>query len=660
MKKIKLILLFSLIIITYIRVKNNIYTTHLEQNQTRIEGVIIDIKDYENRKTYIVKCIEKVLVNCYECEYDLQVGDKVIIEGTLKLPRENSNFNLFNYKKYLMSKKIYWTMESNKIEVVGKSNNILYFLKNWVRNRLGNNKYLNAFIIGNNIYIEEDIEESYQKNGITHLLALSGSQVTLLSSIIFFFIKRFVKNKILNTIIISVFLIIFMFITGFTPSVLRSVLIFIVYSLIKIDKIEALGLVCFSLLLYNPFYIYDNGFSFSFIISFYIILFSKKIKTKNYLVNLLYISLIASLASVPILANSFFEINLTSFLINLFFVPLVSFVIFPLSLIVLIIPFLEPIFNFVVIFMENSSLFFNKLNYMMIIPKMHIILVIVYYLLLYLVLKKSHKHLLIMFIFIILCSNLCFYKIYPEITFINVEQGDSILISFKDKNILIDTGGNSMNDNVGKNILVPYLKSVGVKKIDYLILTHGDYDHMGEAINLVENFKVDKVIFNCGEFNELEQELIKVLDKKKIPYYSCIKELNIDNNKLYFLNNKDYGNENDNSSVIYTELNNHKFRFMGDAGVEVEEDLTQKYNLQNIDVLKVGHHGSKTSTGKEFINAINPKYSIISVGKNNYYSHPNKEVLNILSNSKIYRTDQDGSIMFKVNNNKLKIETCSP
>ena len=158
---------------------------------------------------------------------------------------------------------------------------------------------------------------------------------------------------------------------------------------------------------------------------------------------------------------------------------------------------------------------------------------------------------------------------------------------------------------------------------------------MGEAINLVENFKVEKVIFNCGEYNELEKELIKVLDKKKIPYYSCIKELNIDDNKLYFLNNKDYGNENDNSSVIYTELNNYKFLFMGDAGVEVEEDLIKKYNLKDIDVLKVGHHGSKTSSGKEFIDSINPKYSIISVRKNNRYGHPNKEVLDNLEDSKI-------------------------
>ena len=181
---------------------------------------------------------------------------------------------------------------------------------------------------------------------------------------------------------------------------------------------------------------------------------------------------------------------------------------------------------------------------------------------------------------------------------------------------------------------------------------------MGEAINLVENFKIEKVVFNCGEFNELEQDLIKVLDKKKIPYYSCIKELNVDNNKLYFLNSNDYGNENDNSNVIYTELNGYKFMFMGDAGEEVENNLIKKYNLQDIDVLKVGHHGSKTSSSELFIDEINPKYSIISVGKNNRYGHPNKEVLDNLKDSKIYRTDQDGSVMFKIKNNKLEIDTC--
>ena len=189
---------------------------------------------------------------------------------------------------------------------------------------------------------------------------------------------------------------------------------------------------------------------------------------------------------------------------------------------------------------------------------------------------------------------------------------------------------------------------------------HGDFDHMGEAINLVNNFKVEKVIFNCGPFNDLEQELIKVLDKKKIPYYSCIKELNIDKNKLYFLQTSVYDNENDNSNVIYTELGGYKFMFMGDASVTTEKEILNKYNLPDIDVLKVGHHGSKTSSSIEFINEINPMYSIISVGKNNRYGHPNKEVLDNLKKSNIYRTDQNGSIMFKIKNKNLQIETCSP
>ena len=183
---------------------------------------------------------------------------------------------------------------------------------------------------------------------------------------------------------------------------------------------------------------------------------------------------------------------------------------------------------------------------------------------------------------------------------------------------------------------------------------------MGEAINLVNNFKVNKVILNCGKFNNLENNLIDTLDNKNIKYYSCINELKINKDILYFLQTRNYDNENDNSNVIYTKLGNYKFLFMGDSEYSKEQDILDKYDIENIDVLKVGHHGSKTSSTKNFINKINPKYSIISVGKNNRYGHPNKEVLENLNNLKIYRTDLDGSIMFKIKNNKLNIETCSP
>ena len=183
---------------------------------------------------------------------------------------------------------------------------------------------------------------------------------------------------------------------------------------------------------------------------------------------------------------------------------------------------------------------------------------------------------------------------------------------------------------------------------------------MGEAINLVSDFYIDKVIFNLGKYNYLELEFIKELKRKNILYYRNIEKLNIGNNMLYFLNNNLYDNENDNSNVIYLNFSNVKIIFMGDAGIKVEDDILDKYNLKNIDILKVGHHGSKTSTSNNFINKINPKYSIISVGKNNRYGHPNSEVLDILNNSSVYRTDRDGSIVFKIKNSGLEIDTYVP
>ena len=190
-----------------------------------------------------------------------------------------------------------------------------------------------------------------------------------------------------------------------------------------------------------------------------------------------------------------------------------------------------------------------------------------------------------------------------------------------------------------------------------MIITHGDNDHIGESINIVNNFRIGKVILNCGPFNNLEKKLIKVLDKNNIGYTSCINNIDLGNNKMYFLNTRIYSNENDNSQVSYIKINNYKFMFMGDASSITEYNILNKYNIGQIDFLKVGHHGSDTSSSKNFINRIKLKYSLISVGKNNKYGHPKQVVLNILKNTKIYRTDLDGSIEIRLNSNGYKIIT---
>ena len=182
------------------------------------------------------------------------------------------------------------------------------------------------------------------------------------------------------------------------------------------------------------------------------------------------------------------------------------------------------------------------------------------------------------------------------------------------------------------------------------ISPHGDLDHIGNAYSITKKIKVDNIYINNYKLTKLEKELCK----KK-----CI-QLGDENNveDFYILNPKyDMNNENDNSLVIYFTIKNKNILFMGDASKEVEKRIINDYDLGNIDIFKVGHHGSKTSSCKEFIDEINPKYSIISVGKNNRYGHPNKEVLNNLDQSKIYRTDKDGSIILKFVNNNIKFET---
>ena len=688
MKKLKILLLlkilFLCISITLIIVKFLTFKTKPLSNKNEFIGEILDVKIKNEKITIKLNTDEKILINYYikknENYSNLKIGSIIKVEGKLDYPKKNTNFNLFNYKNYLLSEKIYFVLTANKITYIKDTDNIFFKAKNLLINYINNFKtkdYLYTFILGNTSLLEQDTKESFQNNGISHLFAVSGMHITLISSLLMYLLKKITKNHDISYIITIFILLFYTFITNFSSSILRAFLLFLLIYINKkfkfnLKTIEIIMLILLILLMYNPFYIYSIGFKFTFIISIILILFSKKINNfKNYFSKLLMTSLISFFVSLPIVINNFFEINLISPLLNLIFVPFISIIIFPFSLISLIFPFLDNIFYIIVKFMENISIYINNtLSINIIIGKMNLIMIVIYYLLTLIclnkVLVKKYIYVLPIITLILIYSNINYFNKNLIVTMLDVGQGDSLMIAFPNNksNILIDTGGivnfTKTNYEISTSTIIPYLKSIGIKKINYLVLTHGDYDHIGNAKYIVENFKVEKVIFNCGEFNELETDLIKVLGEKKIPYYSCIKELNIDNNKLYFLQTKEYDNENDNSNVIYTELSGYNFMFMGDASSTTEKEIIDKYNLPDIDVLKVGHHGSRTSSSIEFINEINPEYSIISVGKNNRYGHPNKEVLDALEESKIYRTDQNGSIMFKINNNKLKIETCSP
>lgn len=696
MKKLKTIFvsktfLLSLIFLVFILTWYQVFLKRDNSkfsNEEEITGLIKSKKVTNNKITLELKSKENIIINYYVDTYDelnklndtLYEGIIITIHGTLKQPSNNTIPNTFNYKKYLKSKKIYYTFNANAIEIVGDNSNFYYQFKHWLSKRIesiDDTGYIKAFVLGSKSEIDEEVFKTYQNNGITHLFAISGMHISLFSSILLFLLKKIHLKDNQAYPIILLFLLGYTFLVSFTASVVRA---FTLYLLLYLNKRLKLGATTTRIFIYaivlilllNPFFILDIGFLYSSLTSFDLILFSDYLRTSNKVLALFKVSLIALLFSLPITINNFYEYNFLSILANIVIVPLVSTIIYPLSLITLILPFFHPILKFFLTILETISTILSSITWFKIIlPKMPWFLIISYYFIIYLIFKAKKKRCVIFLIILLLGYKLSFnFDNNFYVYYLDVGQGDSILLISprSRKATLIDTGGKKSvsynefppNEYHVSNNVITFLKSINISKINTLITTHGDYDHMGESLNIVNNFKVGDVILNCESLNELEQNLITLLDKKHIKYSKCINQLDISPIKLYFLNSGEYDNENDNSNVIYAKLNDYKFMFMGDAGVEKEEDILNKYNISVIDVLKIGHHGSKTSSSKEFITKIKPKYSIISVGKNNRYGHPNKEVLENLKDSKIYRTDQDGSIMFKIKNNKLKIKTCSP
>ena len=650
--------------------KYSLYT-----NETEFIGTIYKIKKNNDKVTIYIKSKEKLIINYYdELKSELLLGDKIKVKGKLVKPTNNTIPNLFNYQKYLYNNDIYYTVNASNIEKIANNMNVIYYIKNKISKRIDtfaySKEYIKIFILGDNTELSKDTLNNYQINGISHLFSISGMHISLFASVLLYFLKRISYNNFYNYTIVIMFLILYSLLIGESPSLIRAITMYILFIInklfnLKIKKIDLMYLVLIIILLIKPYYIYSTSFQFSYLISFFLILDHNHIKKiKNKLIKSLYISFIIFLISFPICIYNSYEINVLSIILNIVFIPLVTLIIFPLSIISFLIPKLSIIlYPFITIIEQISNLIHEYNLGIIIFSKPSIYFILTYYLILTLYIYYKRYFLVLIILLIIFHKTIILFDNSFDVTILDVGEGDSIFIKYthNKSNILIDTGGNRLNDYlITENKTIPYMKSKGITHLDYLVLTHGDYDHMGEAINLVNNFKVEKVIFNCGSYNDLEKELIKVLDKKKIKYYSCIKELNIDKNKLYFLQTKEYDNENDNSNVIYTELNGYKFMFMGDASTITEHEILNDYNLPDIDVLKVGHHGSKTSSSKEFINEVNPKYSGISVGKNNRYGHPNKEVLDNLKESKVYRTDRDGSIIFEIKNNKLKVKTCSP
>ncbi len=629
-------------------------------------GIVTKYEVKEDKITIEIKAKEKLLITYkyQDKEFNnLSYGDKIKAKGTLITPSKNTNQNTFNYQKYLYYKKIYYLVEATSINKIANNNNYLYTIKNTLYqkiDKLKSSNYIKTLLFCDNT-LSKEIKESYRINGISHLFSVSGMHINFFVSIIYLYLNKITYNKRIKYLITNIFIITYLILFP-SSSLLRSTVMSILYSInyllkLKIKKIDILLLTLGVSLLINPFIIYDLGYIYSYTITFFLVLSSSTLKKKNKINKIIYISLLSFLVSIPITIYNSYEINIISILLNIILVPIISIIILPLTILTYIFPILDSILYLFTNTIETISLFISKINITKIIfPKPSLLIIVLYYII-FLLSYQNKKYFYLNIILLIIIYISPYLNSNFEVVMFEVGEADCHLIKYPyNKNtILIDTGKNEYKI---KNEVIPYLKSIGIKKIDYLIITHGDEDHIGGSITLINNFQVKNVILNKGTFTDIEKELIKNLNKKKIPYQININKINLSNHTIYLLNNTKYNNENDNSIITYFTYQKYKFLYMGDASITTEDNLLENYNLNNISILKVGHHGSNTSSSKDFISQINPSISLISVGENNIYHHPNKEVINNLSKSRIYRTDINNMVKLTINSKGiLKVTT---
>lgn len=685
--KLRKILLSKYIYITlfiislvYLVIYINIdFTSKFEGGETKIDGVLESIKYQGNKMTLTLKTKEKLIATYYfdteeelnKTKKELSLGDTLTLEGELTKPISSKNFYGFSYPTYLKYQKIFYIMKVSDFSIKTKNSNILNSIRNTVRSSINNDKvgsYIRVFFLGDDTSFDTTLEENFRNLGISHLFALSGTQISFLISIITLRRNSF---NLKNLVFVICVLISYYLIIDDCAAIDRALIFSLVFSINKTFNLNILPLflilLSLSILVFlNPYYIYDVGFQYSTVISCTLILYMNNKKNRGRIVDLLEVSWVSFLVSLPISLYHFSYINPFSILYNLFYVPFINIIIFPLSMICFFIPYLSFILEFFINIFESSVSFLSSINIGHItLARFNLFYYLLYYILIFSYLFiKVKKQIFLLLILLMVIIHFYYPKIFPKdaLYMIDVGQGDSFLITSNNKNMLIDTGGvmsyyteewMQYEKKSSGAYLVTFLNQLGITKLDYLVLTHGDYDHAGESLTIMNKIDVETVFFNGNDLNTLEKKIWN----NSTSHYKLTEgdSFSLGNFNFWVISNT-YSDENDSSLVLYSSIYDKKILFMGDASIKSEEYILNNYNLEDITILKVGHHGSRTSSSEEFIRMINPTYALISAGVDNKFNHPHGEVVERLEENEsiIFNTQINGMVMFDFNNDKIK------
>jgi competence protein ComEC len=713
-----LLIVLSIFFMIYASSLNQVRSSQIPANSTDFMGKITSLPSIDgNRLSFqLTHSSGEKLQLYYTIQMEreqqklthLTYGMLCTFSGELREPGTSRNFYDFNYKKYLYQQNIHWIVSPQTLSLANCQNSSLNAIDYLQRFRGDNVRYVekayppeisgvvNALLFGYRDGINEELLKSYQTLGLIHLLAVSGLHVGIIIGSLYIILIRLglSKERAMDTLLGLIPL--YILLAGAAPSIIRSGLMAIVVIISlrfkwRLHALDGISLSCLLMLLLNPFYLFSIGFQLSFTISFGLIVsvpvILKKVQTK--IGQLFATSLISQCLSLPILLWNFYEVSLWSLPLNLIYIPFVSIFVLPMSIISFVSHhFFPPIGEVVIVVLQHSlekAHYF--LNWMYQLPGTLVFgkpsllfIVALFAALFYLFISWENKGGCRRFCLpIIVIVGLLSYQWFSpylsksgEITFLDVGQGDCILIElpYRKAAILIDTGGTihfntgawqqrRRSYEVGEDTVLPYLKAKGIRKLDMMILTHGDYDHIGGANSLLSSVEIDEILYGKGPVDgDFEKKLLMQALEEEIkvtPVFQGMKWTRGNSNFQILAPKGNETDRNDRSIVLYAKLFGMNWLFTGDLNASGEANLIREYPHIPTDVLKIAHHGSDSSSSESFLLHTDPKLAVISVGETNRYGHPSMNVLERLERRKIpiLRTDKHGAVRVKYRNGNI-------
>jgi competence protein ComEC len=655
----------------------------------------------------------RILLTVLRSEVEfIDYGRKVMVSGTLNIPKGSTNPSGFSYRTYLSHNGISATLfvRGYNIRLSDENNgNLLVKLGLYLRSRIvyvineslphQQAGLLNGMLIGYKQDLTEEVQDAFSDSGLSHIMAVSGSNVAfIVLPLVFLFGKLKVRQNYANVAIIAT-LILFTLITGFEPSVLRAVIMAatILIGQIIFRETEIFTSISFAallLLLYNPGILFNIGFQLSFGATISLVLFYKFFKEKlsfkflpAFIVDVLAATISAQIGVLPITVFYFNKISVVSLISNLLVVPVVEFI--------TILGSLMAIFGQIHIVLSTIIGYVNNvlLSFVLLVTKLSasmpwavktvttpsIILVICYYaaIIYFFWYKPNYKVKLNIKYFILtallVLGTVVYGALTPkalEVIFLDVGQGDCAFVrTSKGKTILIDGGGysseNANSTSVGENIVLPFLLDYGVDELDLVIASHGHDDHIQGLKPILQELKVNSLVIPDVTIDEGLESLSRIAEDEDIELQLCAGGDSVKLDEITYFdvlapNKGAYVEEsplNNNSLVLKLHYKDVSILFTGDIEMDAEKMLISENADLKADVLKIAHHGSPGSTSKEFLQRVNPDVSVISVGKNNF-GHPSDTVLQLLESNGImvFRTDYDGAVVLKTYGKDIKIK----